>query len=121
MVLTGEGSDETLAGYTRYAFTLKNMAFDRVYRGVVPAPCDAIIRDSIATSSWINATARRKLSHTFLGLDGELLDLLLLRQFLSPPSTRTISANSSPANSANEVNAGAAYRNVLGYWEKSSG
>ena len=24
VVLTGEGSDETLAGYTRYAFTLKN-------------------------------------------------------------------------------------------------
>ena len=32
VVLTGEGSDETLAGYTRYAFTLKNAALDRVYR-----------------------------------------------------------------------------------------
>ena len=36
VVLTGEGSDETLAGYTRYAFTLKNVAFDRVYRGLIP-------------------------------------------------------------------------------------
>ena len=30
VVLTGEGSDETLAGYSRYAFTLKNVAFDRI-------------------------------------------------------------------------------------------
>src|SRR6202158_3481887 len=36
VVLTGEGADETLAGYTRYAFTLKNAAMDRAYRGVVP-------------------------------------------------------------------------------------
>ena len=36
VVLTGEGADETLAGYTRYAFTLKNAAMDRAYRSVVP-------------------------------------------------------------------------------------
>src|SRR6266403_3896286 len=36
VVLTGEGSDETLAGYTRYAFTLKNAALDRAYRSIVP-------------------------------------------------------------------------------------
>jgi asparagine synthase (glutamine-hydrolysing) len=50
VVLTGEGSDETLAGYSRYAFTLKNVAFDRMYRGVVPSgvrrgpQCDCRIR-----------------------------------------------------------------------------
>jgi asparagine synthase (glutamine-hydrolysing) len=37
VVLTGEGADETLAGYTRYAFTLKNAAMDRAYRSVVPS------------------------------------------------------------------------------------
>src|SRR5712692_6765817 len=31
VVLTGEGSDETLAGYTRYAWTLKNSRMDDVY------------------------------------------------------------------------------------------
>ena len=31
VVLTGEGSDETLGGYARYAFTLKNAALDRYY------------------------------------------------------------------------------------------
>src|SRR5574338_1249738 len=36
VVLTGEGSDETLAGYTRYAFTLRNSSMDRVYRALMP-------------------------------------------------------------------------------------
>ena len=34
VVLTGEGSDETLAGYTRYAWTLLNVRMDRAYRAV---------------------------------------------------------------------------------------
>src|SRR6266567_7545598 len=32
VVLTGEGSDETLAGYTRYAWTLQNSRMDGIYR-----------------------------------------------------------------------------------------
>src|SRR5207237_3041405 len=47
VVLTGEGSDETLAGYSRYAFTLKNAAFDRAYRAVLPRKIRRLIRDSI--------------------------------------------------------------------------
>jgi asparagine synthase (glutamine-hydrolysing) len=34
VVLTGEGSDETLAGYTRYAWTLLNARMDSAYRAV---------------------------------------------------------------------------------------
>ena len=34
VVLTGEGSDETLAGYTRYAWTLLNSRMDGAYRAV---------------------------------------------------------------------------------------
>ena len=67
VVLTGEGSDETLAGYTRYAFTLKNAALDRVYRGVVPSAVRRGLRNVVATSSLLGATLRRKLEHTFSG------------------------------------------------------
>ena len=44
VVLTGEGSDETLGGYSRYAFTLKNQAFDQVYRRITPAFARKAIR-----------------------------------------------------------------------------
>ena len=37
VVLTGEGSDETLGGYTRYPWTLQNSRMDNIYRSVTPA------------------------------------------------------------------------------------
>ena len=83
VVLTGEGSDETLAGYSRYAFTLKNVAFDRMYRGVVPSGVRRGLRTAIAGSSLINANLRRKLSHTFLGLDGESWSSFYFDNFFS--------------------------------------
>src|SRR5208282_2326400 len=70
VVLTGEGADETLAGYTRYAFTLKNAAMDRAYRSVVPSVLRRGLRHTLATSSLLGATLRRKLEHTFLAKDG---------------------------------------------------
>src|SRR3989442_15370660 len=70
VVLTGEGSDETLAGYTRYAFTLKNAAFDHVYRRLVPEVLRRRVRKGLSASPLIGATARRKLEHTFLAKDG---------------------------------------------------
>ena len=70
VVLTGEGADETLAGYSRYAFTLKNAAWDRIYRRTIPDAIRRAVSASIADSTWINATLRRKLSHTFLARNG---------------------------------------------------
>ena len=120
VVLTGEGSDETLGGYSRYAFTLKNKAFDRVYRGLVPSAIRRALRDSIAMSPWINATARRKLSHTFLGLDGESWVSFYFDNFFSAFSQKD-QAELLTDEFRGQVEAGSAYRNVLGYWEKSSG
>ena len=120
VVLTGEGSDETLAGYSRYSFTLKNLAFDRLYRGLVPSGVRRHLRESIATSNWIGASARRKLSHTFLGLDGGSWASFYFDNFFS-------AFNQEDQNDLlteefqQEIAAGSAYRNVLGYWEKSSG
>src|SRR2546423_4904702 len=50
VVLTGEGSDETLAGYGRYAVTLKNARMDRLYRSVMPNLPRHRIRDRINAS-----------------------------------------------------------------------
>ena len=120
VVLTGEGSDETLAGYSRYAFTLKNMAFDRVYRGLVPRTLRRVIRDSIASSAWINATARRKLSHTFLGLDGESWVSSYFDNFFSAFNQKD-QKELLTEEFSHEIEAGSAYSNVLRYWKQSSG
>ena len=120
VVLTGEGSDETLAGYSRYAFTLKNMAFDRVYRGLVPRTLRRVIRDSIASSAWINAPARRKLSHTFLGLDGESWVSSYFDNFFSAFNQKD-QKELLTEEFSHEIEAGSAYSNVLRYWKQSSG
>jgi len=70
VVLTGEGSDETLAGYTRYPWTVWNARMDAAYRAVTPAGLRSVVRQQIH-SSMLGATLRRKLEHTCLGRDGE--------------------------------------------------
>jgi asparagine synthase (glutamine-hydrolysing) len=120
VVLTGEGADETLAGYTRYAFTLKNAAWDRIYRRIIPGAVRGAIRGSIADSTWVNATVRRKLSHTFLARNGNSWASFYFDNFFS-----AFSENDQTGLLTDEVRkecaAGAAYRHVLECWEHSSG
>jgi asparagine synthase (glutamine-hydrolysing) len=120
VVLTGEGSDETLSGYSRYAFTLKNVGFDRVYRGVVPRGMRRLAREFIGKSLLIGAHARRKLSHTFLGVDGESWSSFYFDNFFSAFSESDQNDLLADEFRA-QISEGSAYRNVLGYWEKSSG
>jgi asparagine synthase (glutamine-hydrolysing) len=120
VVLTGEGSDETLAGYTRYAFTLKNAALDRAYRSVVPSALRRGLRNSLATSSLLGATLRRKLDHTFLAKDGEAWESFYFDNFFSAfgaaEQNRLLTSEF-----AQEFPPITAYKNVLSYWMRSSG
>jgi asparagine synthase (glutamine-hydrolysing) len=119
VVLTGEGADETLAGYTRYAFTLKNAAMDRAYRSVMPSFLRRALRHQVATSSLLGATLRRKLEHTFVGKDGEAWDSFYFDNFFSAFGgaeqegllTREFAAQFAPST---------AYTNVLSYWDRSA-
>jgi asparagine synthase (glutamine-hydrolysing) len=120
VVLTGEGADETLAGYTRYAFTLKNAAWDRIYRQLMPGAIRSGIRGSIADSTWISATVRRKLSHTFLARNGNSWASFYFDNFFSAFS-ETDQAGLLTNEVLKECAAGAAYQNVLQYWDHSSG
>ena len=120
VVLTGEGSDETLGGYSRYAFTLKNAAWDDVYRRVLPASLRRKVRHSISDSNWLGATARRKLSHTFLGLDRDSWISFYFDNFFSAFSEKDQTALLSE-QFASRLPAGSAYTHVLENWERSSG
>lgn len=120
VVLTGEGSDETLAGYSRYAFTLKNAALDYAYRTLLPGKLRSFIRESVGTTKWINATVRRKLSHTFLGVDGENWSSFYFDNFFSAFNPQDQSELLTDA-AASEFPSGVAYANVLRYWAQSSG
>jgi asparagine synthase (glutamine-hydrolysing) len=120
VVLTGEGADETLAGYTRYAFTLKNAAWDRGYRSVIPSAVRGAIRGSIADSKWISGKLRRKLSHTFLARNGNSWASFYFDNFFSAFS-ESDQAGLLTNEVLKECSAGSAYRHVLDYWENSSG
>jgi asparagine synthase (glutamine-hydrolysing) len=66
VVLTGEGSDELMAGYARYRKTILNLALGERYHRMVPASVRELIREQIAGmtgSKW-----RAKLLRTFLNL-----------------------------------------------------
>jgi asparagine synthase (glutamine-hydrolysing) len=120
VVLTGEGADETLAGYSRYAFTLKNAALDRAYRGVVPSFLRRGLRNTVATSSLLGATMRRKLEHTFLAKDGNSWDSFYFDNFFSAFGGAEQAGLLTDAF-VREAAPSTAYTNVLGYWERSSG
>ena len=120
VVLTGEGADETLAGYTRYAFSLKNAAFDRAYRQMVPPALRRGLRGFIADSPLLHATLRRKLEHTFLAKDGESWASFYFDNFFSAFSATDQAELLADGVSADPVSL-AAYRNVMQTWESAPG
>ena len=120
VVLTGEGADETLAGYSRYAFTLKNAALDRAYRSVVPGVLRRGLRNTVATSSLLGAKLRRKLEHTFLAKDGNAWSSFYFDNFFSAFGEAEQTGLLTNA-CAHEFAPSTAYRNVLDTWEHSSG
>lgn len=118
VVLTGEGSDETLAGYERYAFTLLNARLDPVYRAITPSSARGWLRDHIGTSEKLGAKLARRLRHTFLGRDGASLESLYFDNFYSAFSSADQQSLLTPQALLNMENP---YGSTLAYWQDSSG
>src|SRR6185369_14251056 len=74
VVLTGEGSDELLAGYDKYRKTVYNLAMGRAYHAVMPAPLRQSIKRMIDERPG-RARIRGKLARTFLCLQPEIQDI----------------------------------------------
>ena len=71
VVLTGEGSDELLAGYGRYRRTIWNLAWGRQYNKLAPSIARDTIRKQIERMPQ-GGRMRQKLMRTFLVLSPEL-------------------------------------------------
>lgn len=117
VVLTGEGSDETLAGYTRYPWTLANSRMDSVYRAAVPGMLRRWVREAMQ-SGRISKDMHRKLEHTFLVRGGESWQAFYFDNFYSAFSAADQAVLLTPEARAI---AGDAYAGSMNYWNASSG
>ena len=71
VVLTGEGSDELLAGYARYRKTIYNLALGERYHGAMPVGIRNLIRNRI-DGLPVRSKVRQKLVRTFLSLQPDI-------------------------------------------------
>ena len=117
VVLTGEGSDETLGGYARYPWTLLNSRMDSVYRALTPATLRRLLRMGILTSP-ISGAAKRKLEHTFLGRDGASWASFYFDNFYCACSAADQQELLTPEA---RQTGGNAYAGSMNHWDNSSG
>ncbi len=71
VVLTGEGSDELLAGYDKYRKTIYNLALGSAYSFTVPSPLRRLVKHTIENGSGALAV-RQKLARTFLCVPSDI-------------------------------------------------
>ena len=71
VVLTGEGSDELLAGYAKYRKTVLNLALGRRYHGAMPAAARRAVASAVGAAARRSAFGR-KLERTFLALEPDV-------------------------------------------------
>ncbi len=116
VVLTGEGSDETLGGYTRYPWTLLNSRMDSIYRMLTPASRDA---DCVMESVCSAVCGYEKEIGTYIPDAGRrFLGVFLLRQFLFRIFCGRTEELLTPEA---KQSAGDAYAGSMKYWDHSSG
>ena len=72
VVLTGEGADETLAGYGRYEKALRLLNYGEKYESVTPSFLRDAVRGGVAT---LPSSLSRKLNRTFLSRESDIENL----------------------------------------------
>ncbi len=104
VVLTGEGSDELLAGYDKYRKTIYNLAIGRAYNFTVPSPLRRLVKKTIENGNGSFAV-RQKLARTFLCVPSDIESIYFdnfsvfsrrRQQSLFTPETRARMTESDP-------------------------
>ncbi|MFL6256896.1 MAG: asparagine synthase (glutamine-hydrolyzing) [Pyrinomonadaceae bacterium] len=105
VVLTGEGSDEMLAGYGRYRKTIYNLALGRGYNTLAPAPVRRAAARAVG-SLGAGSRVRQKLERTFVCLPADLDHLYfdnfavfpraMQRQLLTPETVARAGVGADP-------------------------
>ena len=117
VVLTGEGSDETLGGYTRYAWTILNARMDALYRSMTTERVRRVVRKSLERSP-LSASQHRRLQHTFVLRNGSSWPSIYFDNFFSAFSSRE---QVELLTSSALAKAGDAYKGSMKAWEASKG
>ena len=86
VVLTGEGADETLAGYGRYDKALKLLAYGERYEGVTPTFLRDAVRGGVAT---LPNALNRRLGRTFLSRESDIENLFFDNFGVFPKAMQT--------------------------------
>jgi asparagine synthase (glutamine-hydrolysing) len=117
VVLTGEGSDETLAGYTRYAWTLLNARMDAMYRSVTTPGIRNSVRKLVEYSP-LGASLHRRIQHTFILRNGNSWASSYFDNFFTAFSAGD---QAELLTQCARSKAGDAYRNSMDAWGRSRG
>ena len=107
VVLTGEGSDETLAGYNRYRVTIANMALGRVWERSVPDRLRSRVARSIGEAG--QPGFRGKLARTFLARRANLDEMYFDNFAVFDPSRQAALLTSSAREATRGIDAYAAH------------
>ncbi len=74
VVLTGEGSDESLAGYGRYGKTLLNLKYGEAYHKIAPKFAREFVSDRIENLP-LESNVRHKLRKSFLSVEPNIKNI----------------------------------------------
>ncbi len=85
VVLTGEGSDESLAGYPRYMRTLANLRLGKLYNGLMPGAARRLLASGVEALP-LRSKIRHKLRKSFITVD-PTIDSMYFDNFAVFPRT----------------------------------